>query len=165
MHGTLEEGQYVLVDKLTPNFDSYSRGDIVVFNPVTREESCTDPPSDLPAEGDTPFIKRVIGEPGDVVEVRDGDVFVNGVLIDELYVHGARTNSPSEGDSWAVPAGRLFVMGDNRPDSSDSRSFGPICVNDVVGRAFLRYWPLNTIGILQTPTYQDVPAPAADATE
>lgn len=164
MSGTLEEGQYVLVDKLTPHFDSYSRGDIVVFNPVTHEEACTDPSSDIPTEGDTPFIKRVIGEPGDSVSIREGSVFVNGVLIPEPYVHGAQTTQLSDEDTWTVPADRLFVMGDNRPGSRDSRSFGPICAREVVGRAWLRYWPLNTLGILQTPTYPNV-TPAAAAVE
>ena len=161
MSGTLEEGQYVLVDKLTPHFDSHSRGDIVVFNPVTHEESCAEPSSDIPAEGDTPFIKRVIGQPGDTVSIQEGNVFVNGVEIDEPYVHGARTTQLSEEDTWTVPADRLFVMGDNRNESSDSRSFGPICIREVVGRAWLRYWPLNTLGVLQTPTYPNVPPAAA----
>ena len=165
MQGTLEEGQYVLVDKLTPHFDSYSRGDIVVFNPVTHEESCADPSSDIPAEGDTPFIKRVIGEPGDSVSIREEGVFVNGVEIGEPYIHGVRTTQLSDEDTWTVPADRLFVMGDNRLNSTDSRSFGPICIREVVGRAWLRYWPLNTLGILQTPTYPNVPAAAAEATE
>ncbi len=163
MHGTLEEGQYVLIDKLTPHFDSYSRGDIVVFNPVMHEVSCTDPPDDLPREGDTPFIKRVIGEPGDTVAIQGGEVFINGISIDEPYIDGVETSGE---DSWTVPDDRIFVMGDNRPDSSDSRSFGPICVGEVVGRAWLRYWPLNTIGIMQTPTYPDVPsAPAGTSLE
>ena len=164
MHRTLEEGQYVLVDKLTPHFDSHSRGDIVVFNPVTHEESCADPPSDIPAEGDTPFIKRVIGEPGDTVSIRDGNAFVNGVEIDEPYVHGAQTTPLSDEDTWTVPPDRLFVMGDNRLNSTDSRSFGPICIREVVGRAFLRYWPLNTLGVLQTPTYPNVPSATAGTT-
>lgn len=163
MRTTLEEGQYVLVDKLTPHFDSYSRGDIVVFNPVLREESCSSPPSDeIPP---TPYIKRVIGEPGDLVELLDGDVYVNRVRIDEPYINGIITRPLDGNESWLVLEGRLFVMGDNRADSTDSRSqtIGEICVNDVVGRAWLRYWPLNTIGILQTPIYEDVPpATAAD---
>jgi signal peptidase I len=159
MRSTLEEGQYVLVDKMTPRFDSYSRGDIVVFNPVRRAESCSDPAVALPDP--TPYIKRVIGEPGDLVELRDGDVFVNGVLIFEPYVRGVATGPLSTQDTWVVEQGRLFVMGDNRTDSVDSRSdrIGEICINDVVGRAFLRYWPLDKIGILQTPTYGEVPPP------
>ncbi len=165
MRATLEPDQYVLVDKLTPHFDSYSRGDIVVFNPVLREGSCSSPVTDDLGTV-TPYIKRVIGEPGDLVELRDGDVFVNGVQIDEPYIRGVSTRQLSGETSWVVQAGRLFVMGDNRDNSTDSRSesIGEICVNDVVGRAWLRYWPLNTIGILQTPSYQDVP-PATGSTE
>lgn len=165
MRNTLEPDQYVLVDKLTPRFDSYSRGDIVVFNPVLRDESCTDTPVDVVPE-QTPYIKRVIGEPGDSVELRDGDVFVNGERIEEAYVRGVPTEPLSEDDSWIVLPDRLFVMGDNRENSTDSRSdqIGEICIGDVVGRAWLRYWPLNTIGILPTPTYPNVPAKAAEST-
>jgi signal peptidase I len=154
MERTLEPGQYVLVDKLTPRWDVYNRGDIVVFNPP---ETWTSDP--------TPFIKRVIGEPGDTVEVRDdGLVYVNGVALDEPYTYAndAGLNEPTEVSPdqtrWVVPEGQLFVMGDHRQKSADSRLFGPIGISDVVGRAFLRYWPISTFQILQTPTYPDVPA-------
>ncbi len=165
MRPTLEPDQYVLVDKLTPHWDSYSRGDVVVFNPVIREGSCSNPTTD-DVGAITPYIKRVIGEPGDTVELLDGDVYVNGVMIDELYIHGVPTQPLSIEETWTVAEGRLFVMGDNRDNSTDSRSdsIGEICVNDVVGRAWLRYWPLNTLGILQTPIYPDVP-PAIGATQ
>jgi signal peptidase I len=166
MRTTLEPDQYVLVDKLTPRFDSYSRGDIVVFNPVLRDASCADAPVDVTPE-QTPYIKRVIGEPGDRVELRDGDVFVNGSRIAEPYVRDVPTDPLSEDDSWVVQTDRLFVMGDNRANSTDSRSdqIGEICVGDVVGRAWLRYWPLNTIGILPTPTYPGVPAATINSRE
>ena len=165
MRSTLEPDQYVLVDKLTPKFDTYSRGDIVVFNPV-RRETCTDPVSDsLPDP--TPYIKRVIGEPGDTVELRDGEVLVNGVQIDEPYINGVDTNPQGTDDSWIVQPDRLFVMGDNRNNSTDSRStqIGEICIVDVVGRAWLRYWPLNTLGVLPTPVYPDVPPASASGAE
>jgi signal peptidase I len=165
MHPTLEPEQYVLVDKLSPHFDDYSRGDIVVFNPVTREDSCTSP-VDGGLEGVVPYIKRVIGEPGDMVELVEGDVQVNGVTIDEPYVHGVATRPLSEQQSWTVPADRLFVMGDNRENSTDSRSddIGMVCIGDVLGRAWLRYWPINTLGIIQTPTYSDVPSASPQPT-
>jgi signal peptidase I len=153
MERTLEPGQYVLVDKLTPRWDAYNRGDVVVFNPP---ETWTSDP--------TPFIKRVIGEPGDTIEVRDdGLVYVNGVALDEpyTYTNDEGINEPTEASPdqtrWVVPDGQLFVMGDHRQKSADSRVFGPINVSDVIGRAFLRYWPIGTFGILQTPTYPDVP--------
>jgi signal peptidase I len=169
METTLLPDQYVLVDKLTKNWDSYSRGDIVVFYPVTHQDDvCTNPLDDPSEPLPTPFIKRVIGEPGDTVELRDGDVYVNGVAVNEPYVHGERSDQESDETSWTIPQDRLFVMGDNRENSQDSRSFGPVCQNDVIGRAVLRYWPINTLGILQTPTYppeisQHTGRPAATA--
>jgi signal peptidase I len=154
MERTLEPGQYVLVDKLTPRWDDYSRGDVVVFNPP---KTWTPDP--------TPFIKRVIGLPGETVEVRDdGNVYVNGVVLDEGYTYenDAGVTEPTEASPdqtrWVVAAGQLFVMGDHRQKSADSRVFGPINTSDVIGRAFLRYWPVNTFGILDTPTYPDTPA-------
>ncbi len=147
---TLEQDQYVLVDKLTPRLDDYSRGDIVVFQP----------PGD--SEGAVPFIKRVIGVPGDQLEIRDGTVYVNGAELDEPYVFSGPTNVLDGRGSWSIPAGSLFVMGDNRNNSTDSRSgtIGPVPISNVIGRAWLRYWPINTLGILPTPTYPNVP-PAA----
>ena len=154
MERTLEPGQYVLVDKLTPRWDPYKRGDVVVFNPPPTWTA--DP---------TPFIKRVIGLPGDTVEVRDdGRVYVNGVALDEPYTYknDQGVNEPTlplgDTSSWVVPAGDLFVMGDHRQKSADSRVFGPIPESSVIGRAFLRYWPISTFGIIQTPSYSGVPA-------
>jgi len=149
MERTLEPGQYVLVDKLTPRWDAYDRGDVVVFNPPPTWTS--DP---------TPFIKRVIGVPGDSVELRDdGHVWVNGVDLDEgyLYANDAGVLEPTtpldDQRRWVIPEGQVFVMGDHRGRSADSRAFGPIRISDIIGRAFLRYWPISTLGILETPTY------------
>jgi signal peptidase I len=152
MERTLEPGQYVLVDKLTPRWDDHGRGDIVVFSPPETWET-----------GGTPFIKRVIGVAGDTVEIKDdGLVYVNGVAIEEPYAYAndegviePTTASPDQ-DRWVIPAGQLFVMGDHRQQSADSRVFGPISTSDVVGRAFLRYWPISEFGILQTPVYPDL---------
>jgi signal peptidase I len=157
MERTLEPEQYVLVDKLTPRFDPYKRGDIVVF----------EPPPDWGDEG-TPFIKRVIGEAGDTVEIRDdGLVYINEVALTEPYLYADTvggdpepTTAPLEQSSWVVPPGELFLMGDHRSNSADSRTFGPVGVDRVIGRAWLRYWPLDTFGALATPTYPEV-SPAA----
>jgi signal peptidase I len=154
MEQTLEPGQYVLVDKLTPRWDEFERGDVVVFSPP---ETWTNNP--------TPFIKRVIGVAGDTVEVRDdGLVYVNGAALDEPYTFrdAAGDNEPTTASLdqrlWSIPAGQLFVMGDHRQMSADSRVFGPINTGDVIGRAFLRYWPISAFGVLETPVYADLAA-------
>lgn len=153
MERTFEPGQYVLVDKLTPRVDAYARGDIVVFNP----------PTSWVQEKDTPFIKRVIGEGGDTVKIQDGQVLINGIVITEAYVYSDVPGGPPQEtlaspdqDTWVIPEGQLFLMGDHRSNSADSRVFGPVAVDQVIGRAWLRYWPLDTFGILPTPTYPEL---------
>jgi signal peptidase I len=155
MMRTLEPDQYVLVDKLTPRFDTYKRGDIVVFNP----------PANWAGEGTEPYIKRIIGVGGDTIELKAGDVYVDGTKISEPYVYlengHAQPTEPLTGvDHWVVPKGQLFLMGDHRGDSADSREFGPVDIGAVIGRAWLRYWPLDTFSILQTPTYPELVTPA-----
>jgi signal peptidase I len=141
MERTVEPQQYVLVDKLSPRFDAYHRGDIVVFRPPEGFQ-----------RGDTPFIKRVIGVAGDEVELRDGGVVVNGTAIDEPYAYADPPGSPPEATissgptSWQVPDGAVFLLGDHRTDSEDSRVFGPVSTSQVLGRAWLRYWPLSAFG-------------------
>ena len=123
MENTLLPDQYVLVDKLSPRWDAYSYGDIIVFKP----------PAAWAQASDVPYIKRVIGLPGDTVELRDGFVYVNDVKLNEPYIFtgddGIQQQSfPAAGGAsqWVIPAGELFVMGDHREDSADSRNFGPI---------------------------------------
>jgi signal peptidase I len=151
MEHTLEPDQYVLVDKLTPRLDTYKRGDIVVFTP----------PVDWAQEDGTPFIKRVIGIGGDKVEVKTGEVFVNGTALVEPYLFADAPGDPPEPttasqESWTVPEGELFLMGDHRANSADSRAFGPVPVSHIIGRAWLRYWPIGVFGILPTPTHPEL---------
>lgn len=149
METTFLPGQYVLVDKLSPRWSPYARGDIIVFNP---------PPTATEATG-TPFIKRVIGLPGDTVELKDGRVYVNGARLDEPYVYKdqgvPQATDPERANQsvWLVPAGDLFVLGDHRFVSQDSRTFGPVAISSVIGRAWLRYWPFDTFGIVPKQTY------------
>jgi signal peptidase I len=156
MERTLEPDQYVLVDKLTPRFDAYKRGDIVVFNP---------PSNWVQAQGQ-PYIKRVIGIGGDTVELKDGHVLINGnELLEEGYVYQEDGDSqPTDAligvGKWVVPAGELFLMGDHRSNSADSREFGPVDISAVIGRAWLRYWPINTFEILPTPDHPELATPA-----
>jgi signal peptidase I len=154
MERTFEPGDYVLVDKLSVRWDGYSRGDVVVFHP----------PENVTADAE-PYIKRVIGEPGDTVELRDGLVYVNGVELQEPYLYTGedglpQPTDPADEDSWVIPDGYLFVMGDHREASADSRVFGPIAIDSVIGRGALRYWPLGKIGFITAPTYEGIPAPA-----
>ena len=156
MERTLMQEQYVLVDKLTPRFDDYKRGDIVVFTP----------PEDWVGADKTPFIKRVIGVGGDTVEIHDGGVYINDERLDEPYIYtesdGSVQTTDAAQERWVVPGDELFLMGDHRQDSADSRAFGPVAVSQVIGRAWLRYWPFDTFGVLATPTYaapSESPAP------
>jgi signal peptidase I len=158
MQNTIQDGQFVLVDRLTPRFDPYHRGDIIVFKPpeVTTESPRQDP-----------FIKRVIGVAGDTVELRKGAVYVNGVELDEPYVFkvdGVAQQTGPEGSEtkWTVADGELFVMGDHREASSDSRRFGKIKVSEVIGRAWLRYWPLDSFGILPTASHPELASPSPE---
>ena len=163
MEQTILSDQYVLVDKLTPRFDAYDRGDIVVFD---RPKGNAEGPA-----GD-PFIKRIIAIAGDTIELRDGAVLVNGVELDEPYLYAVDgvpqpTEPESDLTSWTVGPDEVFVMGDHRSRSSDSRAFGPIKLEKVVGRAWLRYWPVGAFGILPTASHPEIPdrspAPTGDA--
>jgi signal peptidase I len=123
MEPTLATGEYVVVNRLSYRLGTPQRGDIIVFHP--------------PLDPQEEYIKRVIGLPGDKVEVRNGTVYLNGQPLDETYLN-TKTNYPG---MWRVPAGQLFVLGDNRNNSSDSSKWGTIAMDSVVGKAILIYWP------------------------
>jgi signal peptidase I len=159
MEPTLENGQYLLVDKasywridgelarqIMPGaeaadevrqtighyvFGGPSRGDIIVFR--------------YPNDPSRDFIKRVIAVPGDSVEIRAGTVYVNGSPLKEGYI-AAAPNSPMGVER--VPAGNYFVLGDNRNNSSDSRSWGFVPEENIIGRAWLSYWPVDQVGVV-----------------
>jgi signal peptidase I len=130
---TLEIGDRVLVNKFIYRFTEPERGDIVVFTSVDN------PDEDL--------IKRVVGVPGDEIAVRRGNLFLNGEPQKEPY-----TNKKLPDRSFfartTVPEGHVFVMGDNRGNSADSRVFGPLPKKNIEGEAFLRFWPPQRIGLL-----------------
>ncbi len=120
---TLHDGEFVLVDKLAYRSTPAVRGDIIVFRSVNT------PTLDL--------IKRVIGLPGDKVVIEHGQVSINGQTLSEPYINAA----PNYSSQWQVPAGYLFVLGDNRNDSSDSHIWGFLPMENVIGKALLIYWP------------------------
>ena len=121
---TLQDGEYVLVSKVSYLIGKPQHGDIIVF--------------EFPgAASDQDLIKRIVGLSGDVVEVRAKVVYINGQPISEPYIAAP----PNYSGSWEVPDGFLFVLGDNRNDSSDSHAWGLLPVGNVVGKAILIYWP------------------------
>ena len=136
MDPTLHIGDRLIVDKISYRWDSPSRGDIVVFVP----------PPQLTEYGygkGQAFIKRIIGEPGHTVQVTHGQVFLDGSPLAESY-----TLEPPNYDMLpvAIPEGYLFVMGDNRNDSNDSHVWGVLPQENIIGRAWFRFWPLDRLG-------------------
>ncbi len=120
---TLHDGEFVLVNKLAYRMGTPTRGDIIVFRSTT--------------EANLDLIKRIVGLPGDHVVIRGGQVSVNGQVLDEPYINAA----PNYTGEWTVPADSLFVLGDNRNDSSDSHMWGFLPEPNVIGKALLIYWP------------------------
>ena len=131
MEPTLHDGEYVIVNKLAYRLGALERGDVIVFY--------------FPRDPEQEYIKRIIGLPGDQVVVADGKVIVNGQTLDEPYIAAA----PKYRSEWTVPEDTLFVLGDNRNNSSDSHSWGPVPVSYVVGKALLVYWPPKTWGVIE----------------
>lgn len=132
MEPSLHDNERIIMEKLSYRFHPPRRGDIVV---VRRPER----------RFDHPLIKRVVALPGETVEIRDGAVFIDGVLIEEPYLDGP---TPGFYRPRLVPEGHYFVLGDNRASSNDSRAFGMVPLEDVMGRAWLRYWPPDEMGLL-----------------
>jgi signal peptidase I len=156
---TLSVGQRVLVDRVTSRFSAPGRGDIVVFNPPigAEEGSCGDLgnpadracPEPTSRRSDTNFIKRVVAGPGDRLKVIDGYVYINGKPQREPYVR-KDANCPlcDLPQEIRIPPGHFFMMGDNRGESADSREWGPVPDDWIVGQAFFTYWPPDRIGLL-----------------
>jgi signal peptidase I len=130
MEPTLVSGEYVIVNRLSYRLGSPQQGDIIVFH--------------FPRDPKEEYIKRVIGLPGDEVEVKNGTVYVNGQLLDESYL---KVKMDYFG-TWRVPEGQLFVLGDNRNNSSDSHDWGTVPNDYVVGKAVLVYWPPPAWGLI-----------------
>ncbi len=160
---TLHINQRVLVNRIGNNFTSPKIGDIVVFHPPASE-SCANPHQGENGDGqqyasacDTPqtepstqtYIKRVVGLPGDHLSIRDGHVYRDGVREKDSFTvpcdNASECNFPA---TITIPHGDYYMMGDNRPDSLDSRFWGPVPKAWIIGKAFFTYWPPDRIGFL-----------------
>jgi signal peptidase I len=159
---TLEVGQRVLVNRIGHRFGDPEVGDVVVFHPPAGSETdaCgrVDRPEtaacDRPTRGesDVNFIKRVVAGPGDTIRIVNGHVIRNGKREKDPYISNTCANSPERGCNLTtpirVPADHWFMMGDNRGESDDSRFWGPVPRDSIIGGAFATYWPPNRIGLL-----------------
>lgn len=156
MEPTLVEGERVLVNRLATYFGAPGIGDILVFHPPTgadrnqcgvrhsARQACPEP---VPEESDTAFIKRVVAGPGDRLGIENGQPIVNGVKADEDFTPPCtvqeRCDLPRE---ITIPAEHYFMMGDNRVTSEDSRLWGPVPEDWIIGKVFLTYWPPDQMG-------------------
>lgn len=148
MEPTLMNYDYVLTDKISYKVGDPKRGDIVVIH-APEAANC-------PTGTGCDFIKRMIGLPGDTVEVKDNGIFVNNAQLDEDYIADDVTTMAgnfTRNRVVTLGADQYFVVGDNRMHSSDSRAWGPVTREDIVGRAFFRYWPASSVQVLEHASY------------
>ena len=151
MYPNFHSGDYIITDELSYKLGNPQRGQVIVFKD----------PLDLSQD----FIKRIIGLPGETVKVANGHVYVNSKLLQEPYLDSSVVTVPRQfmeednghiripPDQVTVPPDHYFVLGDNRPDSSDSREWGFITREEIIGKAFFRYWPQDEIGLVPTVHY------------
>ncbi len=142
MFPTYKNGEYLMANKITYKFTEPQRGDVVIFKYSDTQD----------------FIKRVIGVPGDTVMIKDGKIYINGEQLDEsnYLAETVVTNGGSyihEGQSVEVPSGEYFVSGDNRPNSSDSREFGPVSKERIKGKAWIVYFPFSEFRLVTHEEY------------
>ncbi len=137
MENTLDDGDQLIVDKLTYRFRDPERFDIIVFPFHYREN--------------TYYIKRIIGLPGETVQIEDGTIYINGEVLEEAYGREVMQDPGIAAEPIALGEDEYFVLGDNRNQSSDSRdpSVGLIHRDEIIGRAWIRIWPLDSFGILK----------------
>ncbi len=134
MEPTLRDGEFVIVNRLSYKYADPKYGDIIVFP--------------YPANPNQEYIKRVIGVPGDEIVIAGGTVSVNGEILGEEYIKAP----PAYTGSWIVPDDSLFVLGDNRNNSSDSHNWGWVPAEEIVGKAIFVYWPFTDVRILERPS-------------
>lgn len=151
MEPSFIHNNYVMVFRLAYTLGDIDRGDVIVFPAPGNPAYCEELYKNLfkwviEGNGCQDYIKRVIGLPGDTVEIRGGNVFVNGVMINEPYINMPPSRDHSK---MVVPQGMVYVMGDNRNNSSDSRQWGPAPIDDIIGKAVFKYWPFENFGAVK----------------
>jgi len=143
MFPNFKDKQYLLTEKISYQFNNPQRGDVVIFKAPASEPCAAD---------ECEYIKRVVGVPGDKVMVKEGDVYLNGEKLDQSFLPEMVYSSPGEymeeGVEKEVPEGKYLCFGDNRPNSRDGREFGPIDRDLIIGKAFFRYWPVDSVGLI-----------------
>jgi len=147
MEPNFQQGECIMVNKVSYHSSGPQRGDVIVFHP--------------PVESPFPYIKRVIGLPGDTVEITNGKVFINGTPLDEPYIMAPPDYTMS---AIEVPANEYFVLGDNRNNSSDSHSWGPIKRSDIIGKAWFVYWPASKWSVVKHYRYPELNETAVQQT-
>lgn len=142
---TFKDKEYILTDKITYKLRNPARGEVVILQ--------------SPANADIDFIKRVIGLPGDTISINDGKVYLNDKQLMEPYISVYTPIIPGgflkDGDNVSIPQNSYFVLGDNRPGSSDSREYGLVPFEHIIGRVVFRYFPIARAGFITTPVFAD----------
>ena len=142
MEPNFQEGECIMVNKVSYHSSGPQRGDVIVFHP--------------PVPSAYPFIKRVIGLPGETVEIRDGQVFINGIPINELYLFPEPPQNNKDYGPQELSNDEYLVLGDNRNGSNDSRSWGPIKRDDILGKAWFIYWPPSKLRVVKHYSYPEL---------
>jgi len=127
METTLHDSERLILNKITYRFNELERGDVVVFHATEKDD----------------YIKRIIGLPGEKIEYKDNQLYINDVPIDEPYIGDVMTENFGP---LVIPEGKVFVLGDNRTNSSDSRQIGPISIDQITGKVNYLIWPMNRFG-------------------
>ena len=138
MEPTFHNEDRLIISRLNYLIDRPHHGDVIIFNAVDPRD----------AELGLMLVKRVIGIPGDSVEIQNQQVLLNGVMIDEPYIYEACSVFKCQDDTWILGDDEYFVMGDNRNHSNDSRSFDTVPFDHIIGQVVLRYWPLSSVGVI-----------------